>query len=176
VSGRGRAITLVAVATMTLAGCGGSSDDEAPVANTAAAPVAASAVPSAAAGKGKPAAPAATSAVPAAATEQSSGVTGISAADAAKTKSALEQAEAESAVAWEGPTLKALGDIDARLIADRALALKRVRTSCAQINGLFSDKAIKLLQETWRDKTITISEDMGAAIYDVLIYEACPKI
>lgn len=173
-SGRGRVLTLVAVATLSLAGCGGSSDDSAPVADTPAVATA-SAAPSAGSGKAKPTASTA-AAVPApevASAEGSPGVTGISAADAAKTKSALEQAEADSAVAWEAPTLKA---IDPRLVADRAVAVKRVRTSCAEINGLFSEKAIKLLEKIWSDKSITVGEEMGGAIYDVLIYEACPKI
>lgn len=110
------------------------------------------------------------------ATDAAAGVSPISAGSAAAEKANLQAAESESAVAWAAPTLAALKEIDPHLVANKVTAVARVRASCAEINGLFSPKAIKLVRARFSDAKFTVGEEMAAAIYDVVLYDACPSI
>lgn len=75
---------------------------------------------------------------------------------------------------WQTRVVAALRHVDARLVTDDAVAVKKVRATCRQMEtGMFSAKVLPIIEARFSNPKVTVTSEMAQDIYSVLLQDAC---
>jgi hypothetical protein len=156
-------VVLALVSVLALTGCGGS-DDAAPAAAAAETPLASP--PATPIPEGKPLKPGKgeKAAVSAAATV----------APEVVVPSTTDAVSLQADGSWQSLVVQELRKIDPRLVTSDAAVVKKVRSTCVQMEtGAFETKVVPIIIKRFSTATFTPTYDLGQEVYSILLQYAC---